>query len=469
MWTKLSSDAGRGARRAHTTCVVEHWMLLFGGRSKTLESLGDLCVLDLGAMTWQALAISNSPSPRRNHTASAVGKQMFIFGGDNGTLMNDFHVFDTGTWSWSVPSFTGVAPSPRYAHSAVVSQHRIVIFGGSSADLLSDLHIYDTDTSTFSQPICYGSRPPGRCGHAAAAVHHWMVVFGGLAGSFLGDLWLLNLGGWNGSMKEPNVMNEMHVLEVQESSVQVRWQAPCVQGSPPSPRNTHSAFHFSSKLFIFGGWDRKAYFSDFYECELGALLQHFALQRLCASWDPEVPPADALNEVVATVAKFVLSREALLREAPYSDVIFNVQGREIPAHKCILASQSTYFRCLFNSGMQEATASVLDVGCAGGQAPSYDAFYAFLRYLYTGQRRAELRYLNELIGVADYYHETELQEWAEERFRRSICSGNVLQLLAEANRLQQEHLVQFCAEFVILHQEEVELRSASSSEVQEVI
>lgn len=31
----------------------------------------------------------------------------------------------------------------------------------------------------------------------------------------------------------------------------------------------------------------------------------------------------------------------------------------------ILASQSTYFRCLFNSGMQEATASVLDVGCAG--------------------------------------------------------------------------------------------------------
>lgn len=34
--------------------------------------------------------------------------------------------------------------------------------------------------------------------------------------------------------------------------------------------------------------------------------------------------------------KFVLSREALLREAPYSDVIFNVQGREIPAHKCVL-------------------------------------------------------------------------------------------------------------------------------------
>lgn len=49
----LRQDAGRGARRAHTTCVVEHWMLLFGGRSKTLESLGDLCVLDLGAMTWQ--------------------------------------------------------------------------------------------------------------------------------------------------------------------------------------------------------------------------------------------------------------------------------------------------------------------------------------------------------------------------------------------------------------------------------
>eukprot|EP00668_Euglena_longa_P012927 GGOE01015442.1.p1 GENE.GGOE01015442.1~~GGOE01015442.1.p1 ORF type:complete len:552 (+),score=73.52 GGOE01015442.1:95-1657(+) len=502
MWTKVLQDAGcsAGARRAHTTCVVEHWMLLFGGRSKNQESISDLLILDLLSMVWQTQSIHGiPPSSRWNHSASAIGNQMYIFGGDNSALLNDLHAFNTDSMSWSEPSFSGMAPSPRYAHSAIVFQHSIVIFGGSSTELLNDVHVFNADTLSFTQPVCSGPRPVGRCGHAAACVDHWMVIFGGLAASFLGDLWLLDLdsfmwfevdvaagpraigicpsprshhsatainnfifffGGWNGSMKEPHVMNEMHVLEVQQDPLQVQWHAQHLQGNPPTPRNTHSAFLFQSKLFVFGGWDRKAYFSDFHECELGALLQHFALQRLCLAWNPGMNPTDALNDVVTTVKKFIISRSALLQEGLFSDVVFRVQGQEICAHKCILANQSEYFRSAFSSGMQEAAASVLDVGCAGGQMPSYDAFHAFLSFLYTGQPKAEIRYLNELIGVADYYHEVELQEWAEEQFRKSVSAENAVDLLLEANRLHQEGLMQFCIDFVRHHKEEIDIRNA---------
>jgi len=39
----------------------------------------------------------------------------------------------------------------------------------------------------------------------------------------------------------------------------------------------------------------------------------------------------------------------LLKEAPYSDIIFEVESKEIPAHKWFLIKNSKYFANMFSS------------------------------------------------------------------------------------------------------------------------
>eukprot|EP00249_Psilotum_nudum_P028893 c38885_g1_i1 orf=551-2008(+) len=72
----------------------------------------------------------------------------------------------------------------------------------------------------------------------------------------------------------------------------------------------------------------------------------------------------------------------------FTDVTFCVEGRQVHAHRCILAARSTFFRMLFSNGdsMTELTGHsggsthVIPVGIVG-----YDVFLVLLHFLYSGQ------------------------------------------------------------------------------------
>jgi len=70
----------------------------------------------------------------------------------------------------------------------------------------------------------------------------------------------------------------------------------------------------------------------------------------------------------------------LLLSSASSDVVFVVDGEEIPAHKLVLTTRLPYFEQLFSSGMREAVSNrvtIEDVDAA--------TFKQLLRYVYCGQ------------------------------------------------------------------------------------
>lgn len=87
----------------------------------------------------------------------------------------------------------------------------------------------------------------------------------------------------------------------------------------------------------------------------------------------------------------------------FSDVIFCVEGKQVHAHRCILAARSAFFRMVFCKGVDPSTVAnglpaTSDFGSPEAahlsshlpvQIPvgvvSYDVFVIVLQYLYSGQ------------------------------------------------------------------------------------
>ncbi|XP_057849950.2 BTB/POZ domain and ankyrin repeat-containing protein NOOT1 isoform X2 [Cryptomeria japonica] len=91
-------------------------------------------------------------------------------------------------------------------------------------------------------------------------------------------------------------------------------------------------------------------------------------------------PDDPLKSVSLDFLNLLINGQA------FSDVIFSVEGRQVHAHKCILAARSPFFRMIFcnNEAMNErgdsSCAQVIPVGVVG-----YEVFMAVLQFLYSGQ------------------------------------------------------------------------------------
>ncbi|KAG2258207.1 hypothetical protein Bca52824_077501, partial [Brassica carinata] len=79
----------------------------------------------------------------------------------------------------------------------------------------------------------------------------------------------------------------------------------------------------------------------------------------------------------------------------FSDVTFNVEGRLVHAHRCILAARSLFFRKFFcgsdpsQTDPANQTGSGARAAVVGGVIPvnsvGYEVFLLLLQFLYSGQ------------------------------------------------------------------------------------
>ena len=69
----------------------------------------------------------------------------------------------------------------------------------------------------------------------------------------------------------------------------------------------------------------------------------------------------------------------LLKNKMYTDVTFVVEGHQVPAHHCVVASQSDYFDCLLFGSMKEARSDEITL-----EDTPLEAFHALLNYKYSG-------------------------------------------------------------------------------------
>ncbi|GMF34967.1 unnamed protein product [Phytophthora lilii] len=106
-------------------------------------------------MAWTTVRTrGRAPAPRANHSSALVGDDLLVFGGwDGRQRLNDVHVLDTLSMTWSavddefsVDTRHYVAPPlPRAGMTMARHRDRLFVFGGSgpSAKCYDDLHVYD--------------------------------------------------------------------------------------------------------------------------------------------------------------------------------------------------------------------------------------------------------------------------------------------------------------------------------------
>ncbi|KAE8675450.1 Detected protein of confused Function [Hibiscus syriacus] len=170
-------------RWGHSACYSNGVVYVFGGCCGGLH-FSDVLMLNLNMMVWKTLETTGQgPGPRDSHSVVLVGTKMMVFRGTNGSKkVNDLHILDLTSKEWIRAECNGVAPSPRESHTAtLIGEDKVVIFGGSGeggANYLNDLHVLDLRTMTWTSPQVN-----------AVAVGNKLVVYGGDCGDrYHGDV-----------------------------------------------------------------------------------------------------------------------------------------------------------------------------------------------------------------------------------------------------------------------------------------
>ncbi|CAN1784467.1 RING finger protein B, partial [Linum perenne] len=135
---------------------------------------------------------------------------------------------------WLYPKLHGFNnPSQRWGHSSCYSNGALYIFGGCcGGQHLSDVQKLNMATMSWTTLETTGPNPGPRDSHSAVILGTQMVVFGGSSN--------------NGSKK----VNHLHILDLDTN----RWFVPKCKGSPPSPRESHTATLIDGcKMVVFGG------------------------------------------------------------------------------------------------------------------------------------------------------------------------------------------------------------------------
>ncbi|XVE99202.1 hypothetical protein REPUB_Repub03eG0176800 [Reevesia pubescens] len=169
----------------HSMIMWENKLLLLGGHSKKSSDAMIVHFINLETHVCDVMETSGKiPVARGGHSVTLIGSKLIVFGGEDRSrkLLNDIHVLDLETMTWSVVEATQTPPAPRFDHSAAVHAERyLLIFGGCSHSIFfNDLHVLDLQTMEWSLPQIQGDLVSPRAGHAGISFDEmWYIVGGG--------------------------------------------------------------------------------------------------------------------------------------------------------------------------------------------------------------------------------------------------------------------------------------------------
>ncbi|KAH1192147.1 Acyl-CoA-binding domain-containing protein 4 [Glycine max] len=238
------------ARYEHGAAVVQDKLYIYGGNHNG-RYLNDLHVLDLRSWTWskieaEVVESTNSSSitfPCAGHSLIPWENKLLSIAGHTKDPNESIQVkvFDLPNATWSTLKTYGKPPVSRGGQSVTFVGTSLVIFGGEDAKrtLLNDLHILDLETMTWDEIDAVGVPPSPRSDHAAAVhVERYLLIFGG------------------GS--HATCYNDLHVLDMQT----MEWSRPTQLGEIPTPRAGHAGVTVGENWFIVGGGDNKSGVSE---------------------------------------------------------------------------------------------------------------------------------------------------------------------------------------------------------------
>jgi hypothetical protein len=189
-WQELRALNPPSARYCHTANLYKNqYMLVFGGLGDRGERFNDLCVLDLKANEWlQPATAGTSPEPRSHHGSIIIGDKLIIFGGLSGLSaerLNAIHILDLEKrpWTWSHPTTLGIPPTGRLYPTLAVWKNQLSVFAGyTGKHRLNDMHMLDLGTMTWSEAWPRDERPNPVYGHSGTQLGSKLLVLGGNTG-----------------------------------------------------------------------------------------------------------------------------------------------------------------------------------------------------------------------------------------------------------------------------------------------
>jgi N-acetylneuraminic acid mutarotase len=204
---------------------------------------------------WQNIEYSGTPGPRAAHSFDILENRVIVFGGWNGRkALNDVHIFDFQTETWSQLDISADTPSARNNHATVVFDNKLFVHGGhDGTKWLSDMYILScssscqedsvesrpfSETLTWSRAQTSGVHPSARACHTMSRVGRKIYLF----------------GGYNGSV----CYTAIEILDLDTMT----WIQPTVTGNVPTARNAHSMTVVGKQLFMFGGHSGTKHLND---------------------------------------------------------------------------------------------------------------------------------------------------------------------------------------------------------------
>jgi len=234
---------------------------------------------------------SDLPKPRSDHSAihDTINNRMLIFGGIG---RKDLWALNLTPYDeyWELVKPVGPRPKVRSDHSAIYdrSNQQMLVYGGFGKNVV--LSLYLNKDSEEWQEVKTDTQPPSRGVHTAVydRLGRRMLIFGGYVGNlqYRNELWSLNIrdnpASWEmlvpdgvcpsaraghsavidtkhrrilffGGRDKYSMKNDLWSLALQVG--QETWINLKVGGTPPSPRNGHTAVYNPSKgqMIVFGG------------------------------------------------------------------------------------------------------------------------------------------------------------------------------------------------------------------------
>ncbi|XP_032892860.1 host cell factor 1-like isoform X1 [Amblyraja radiata] len=207
-------------------------------------------------LRWKRVTNSSGPvpRPRHGHRAVSIKELMVVFGGGNEGIVDELHVYNSATNQWFIPAVRGDIPAGCAAYGFVCDGTRLLVFGGMVEYGKYSNELYELQASRWewkklkARAPKNGPPPCARLGHCFSVIDNKCYLFGGLAND-----------SEDPKNNIPRYLNDLYILELKPGSGVVGWDIPVTYGTPPPPRESHTAVVYRSKdtskqkLVIYGG------------------------------------------------------------------------------------------------------------------------------------------------------------------------------------------------------------------------
>ncbi|XP_078691960.1 kelch-like protein 11 [Branchiostoma floridae x Branchiostoma belcheri] len=112
----------------------------------------------------------------------------------------------------------------------------------------------------------------------------------------------------------------------------------------------------------------------------------------------------------------------------FCDVVLEVEGRHIPAHRNVLAACSPYFDAMFGGNLAESRSSQVTLTEVSPEAVS-----KVIEYMYKGQVQVDPKHAEELLHASDLFLITELKLECQDVLQDMLDSNDAVQCLRIRN------------------------------------